>query len=150
MTTDLCHPLLDQNLCRGFNTETKPPKHTIKLRDMTLWVPITNSSEVPCELKLLVHLHLLTQLSLLLPMPNLYKSRTAKLQIFLSLLLVNSTVTTPKRGRPSSGNGSPVMLMVSRCWEPSNGIPAKRPTEVQKDIHVQVKTKTGCCRCCNK
>lgn len=35
-----CHPLLGQNLCRGFNTGTKPPKHTIQVRGIILWVQI--------------------------------------------------------------------------------------------------------------
>ena len=49
MTTGLshlCHPLLDLNLCRGFNAGTKPPEPTLKLRGLTLLVPTTSTCEV--------------------------------------------------------------------------------------------------------
>ncbi|KAF3832304.1 hypothetical protein F7725_025969 [Dissostichus mawsoni] len=85
-----------------------------------------------------------------------------------SLILVNTTpLKTPKRGRPSSGNGSPAATVTSRSplnaqkrpssgdGSPPNGAPSKRsqpPLDVRKDLvaHFPVKTKRGRCRHCSK
>ncbi|KAF3851262.1 hypothetical protein F7725_013034, partial [Dissostichus mawsoni] len=85
-----------------------------------------------------------------------------------SLILVNTTpLKTPKRGRPSSGNGSPAATVTSRSQlnaqkrpssgdgSPPNGAPSKRsqpPLDVRKDLvaHFPGKTKRGRCRHCSK
>lgn len=42
----LCHPSLDQNLFRKFNTGTKPPKPTLTLERLPLWASTINTWEV--------------------------------------------------------------------------------------------------------
>ncbi|XP_067454541.1 piggyBac transposable element-derived protein 3-like [Thunnus thynnus] len=77
--------------------------------------------------------------------------RQFQAQLASSLILVNTTLNTPKKGRPSSSNGSPVTQTVtSRSpfnaqkrplpghWSPQNGAPAKRssvhpPLDVRKE-----------------
>ena len=74
-----------------------------------------------------------------------------------SLILVNATLQTPKRGRPSSGKGSPATQTVT-SGSPLNAQkrPSKRcahlPLDVRKDLvaHFPRKTGRGRCRQCNK
>ncbi|KAF3833215.1 hypothetical protein F7725_026880 [Dissostichus mawsoni] len=80
----------------------------------------------------------------------------------------HNSLKTPKRGRPSSGNGSPAPTVTSRSplnaqkrpssgdGSPPNGAPSKR-SQLPLDVRTQgpngtfpVKTKRGRCRHCSK
>ena len=83
--------------------------------------------------------------------------RQFQAQLASSLILVNATLQTPKRGRPSSGKGSPATQSVT-SGSPLNAQkrPSKRcanlPLDVRKDLvgHFPRKTGRGRCRQCNK
>ncbi|XP_061909468.1 piggyBac transposable element-derived protein 2-like [Entelurus aequoreus] len=82
--------------------------------------------------------------------------RPFQAQLASSLILVNATLETPKRGRPSSGKGSPATQTVT-SGSPLNAQkrPFKRcahlPLDVHKDLvaHFPRKTGRGRCRHCN-
>ncbi|KAF3855907.1 hypothetical protein F7725_016630 [Dissostichus mawsoni] len=102
--------------------------------------------------------------ALKMPKQEILTRRQFQADLASSLILVNTTpLKTPKRGRPSSGNGSPAPTVTSRSplnaqkrpssgdGSPPNGAPSKRsqpPLDVRKDLmaHFPVKTKRGCCR----
>ncbi|KAK7149118.1 hypothetical protein R3I94_008658 [Phoxinus phoxinus] len=83
--------------------------------------------------------------------------RQFQAQLASSLILVNTTHQTPKRGRPSPGKGSPETQTVTSS-SPLNTQkrPSKRcallPLDVRKDLvaHFPKKTGRGRCRHCNK
>ncbi|KAK0151520.1 Valine--tRNA ligase [Merluccius polli] len=83
--------------------------------------------------------------------------RQFQAQLASSLILVNAPLQTPKRGRPSSGKGSPATQTVT-SGSPLNAQkrPSKRcahlPLDVRKDLvaHFPRKTGRGRCRHCNK
>ncbi|KAK0141497.1 hypothetical protein N1851_021398 [Merluccius polli] len=83
--------------------------------------------------------------------------RQFQAQLASSLILVNAPLQTPKRGRPSSGKGSPATQTVT-SGSPLNAQkrPSKRcahlPLDVRKDLvaHFPRKTGRGHCRHCNK
>ncbi|XP_054481432.1 piggyBac transposable element-derived protein 2-like [Anoplopoma fimbria] len=83
--------------------------------------------------------------------------RQFQAQLASSLILVNATLQTPKRERPSSGKGSPATQSVT-SGSPLNAQkrPSKRcanlPLDVRKDLvgHFPRKTGRGRCRQCNK
>ena len=72
-----------------------------------------------------------------------------------SLILVNTVLQTPKRGRPSSDKGSPATVTSGSPLTPQKR-PSKRsahlPLDVRKDLvaHFPVKTGRGSCRHCIK
>ena len=99
------------------------------------------------------------------------KKETLNLRLFqaqlATSLILKDTVTTPKRGRPSAGSGSPVTKTVktgsplTAQKRPSSGnenptsVPPKKscqhpPLDVRKDLvgHFPMKTKRGRCRHC--
>ncbi|KAK7171142.1 hypothetical protein R3I94_001150 [Phoxinus phoxinus] len=83
--------------------------------------------------------------------------RQFQAQLASSLILVNTTHQTPKRGRPSPGKGSPETQTVTSS-SPLNTQkrPSKRgallPLDVRKDLvaHFPKKTGRGRCRHCHK
>ncbi|XP_062297798.1 piggyBac transposable element-derived protein 3-like [Scomber scombrus] len=83
--------------------------------------------------------------------------RQFQAQLASSLILVNATLQTPKRGRSSSGEGSPETQTVT-SGSPMNAQkrPSKRcahlPLDVRNDLvaHFPRKTGRGRCRHCNK
>ncbi|XP_034085347.1 uncharacterized protein LOC117554886 [Gymnodraco acuticeps] len=99
---------------------------------------------------------------------EILKRRLLQADLASSLILVNTTpMKTPKRGRLSSGNGSPAATVTSRSpliaqkrpssgdGSPPNRAPSKRsqpPLAVRKDLvaHFPGKTKRGCSRHCSK
>ncbi|KAK0156131.1 hypothetical protein N1851_000579 [Merluccius polli] len=119
------HPLLDLNLCRRFNAGTKPTEPTLKLRGLTLLVPTTSTWEHKFPIKSHRWYMYIFWHTIILAVVNawlLYKRdckalkmssketmnrRQFQAQLASSLILVNATLQTPKRGRPSSGKGSP-------------------------------------------
>ncbi|KAF3851572.1 hypothetical protein F7725_013344 [Dissostichus mawsoni] len=139
--------------------------------------------QVPHEIPTLVRVHLLAHhhpccdqrlaplqaglQSSKMPKQEILSRRQFQADLASSLILVNTTpLKTPKRGRPSSGNGSPAPTVTSRSplnaqkrpssgdGSPPNGAPSKRsqpPLDVRKDLmaHFPVKTKRGRCRHCS-
>ncbi|KAF3852931.1 hypothetical protein F7725_006286 [Dissostichus mawsoni] len=97
--------------------------------------------------------------ALKMPKQEILNRRQFQADLASSLILVNTTpLKTPKRGRPSSGNGSPAATVTSRSplnaqkrpssgdGSPPNGAPSKRsqpPLDVRKDLmaHFPVKTR---------
>ncbi|KAF1385313.1 hypothetical protein PFLUV_G00106440 [Perca fluviatilis] len=83
--------------------------------------------------------------------------RQFQAQLASSLILVNATLQTPKRGRPSPGQGSPATQAVT-SGSPLNAQkrPSKRcahlPLDVRRDLvaHFPRKTGRGRCRHCSK
>ena len=174
----LCHPLLELNLCRRFNAGTKLPEPTLGLIGPTLLVPTTSTWEGVDLLDSWTTKYKFpinpvagtctssgTQSSSLQWLLNKQDCKALKMsskeimnrrqfqaKLASSLILVNTTFQTPKRGRPSSGKGSPTVTSGSpltpqkrlskRC--------AQLPLGVHKDLtaHFPVETGRGCCRRC--
>ena len=180
----LCHPLLDLNMCKRFNAGTKPIKPSLKLRGLVgdynkymggvdLLDSFTAKYKFPIKSRrwyMYIFWH-----TIILAVVNawlLYKRdckalkvssketmnrRQFQAQLASSLILVNATLQTPKRGRPSSGKGCLATQTVT-SGSPLNAQkrPSKRcahlPLDVRKDLvaHFPRKTGRGRCRQCNK
>ena len=147
----LCNPLLDLNLCRRFNAGTKLPELTLKLRGLTLLVPTTTTWEV-----WIYWTHLqqnrgprsnhVAGTCTSSGTPSCFRKMARKeamnrrqfqAQLASSLILVNTALQTPKRGRPSSGKGSPATVTSGSPLTPQKRASKRNahlPLDVRKDL----------------
>ncbi|XP_038153120.1 piggyBac transposable element-derived protein 3-like isoform X1 [Cyprinodon tularosa] len=102
--------------------------------------------------------------ALAMPKKEMLSMRKFQAQLASSLILMDTTLTTPKRGCPSSGSGSPDAAgspLAARkrpsSDEGSPNCPSKKscshpPLDVRKDLtgHFPMKLKRGRCRHCSK
>ncbi|XP_034061427.1 uncharacterized protein LOC117539385 [Gymnodraco acuticeps] len=189
----LSHPLLDQTLCRTFNAnktyvEVERPSivatYNKYMGDVDLLDSFTAKYKFPMKSRrwhvyIFWHTIILAVINawllyewecraLKMPKQEILNRTQFQADLASSLILVNTTpLKTPKRGRPSSGNGSPAATVASRSpliaqmrppsgdGSPPNGAPSKRsqpPLDVRKDLvaHFPGKTKRGRCRHCSK
>ncbi|XP_038136316.1 piggyBac transposable element-derived protein 3-like [Cyprinodon tularosa] len=102
--------------------------------------------------------------ALAMPKKEMLNMRKFQAQLASSLILMDTTLTTPKRGRPSSGSGNPDAagspLTARKRPSSDDGSPncpskkscAHPPLDVRKDLtgHFPMKVKRGRCRHCSK
>ncbi|XP_012722667.2 piggyBac transposable element-derived protein 3 [Fundulus heteroclitus] len=102
--------------------------------------------------------------ALAMPKKETLNMRKFQAQLASSLILMDSTLTTPRRGRPSSGTGSPDAaespLTAGKRPSSDDGSPnspskkscAHPPLDVRMDLtgHFPMKVKRGRCRHCSK